>query len=122
MISKHAGRRAHEVCQHRRPAPLRRRFLHWTHADTRLRLPRRCSGPLVGRRPRAQLIPRSGPPGVPPFSRRGYYAPELGTVDIVCGKDAGVAFVESETDIDIARLVAGMDEDAFPLVPDIRRE
>jgi len=30
--------------------------------------------------------------------------------------------VESETDIDIARLVAGMDEDAFPLVPDIRRE
>ncbi|XP_066340918.1 BAHD acyltransferase DCR-like [Miscanthus floridulus] len=58
------------------------------------------------------------------------YSPELGTVTIVCGEDAGVAFVEAETDLDLASLVvedddgtADLDLDALPqLVPDIRRE
>ncbi|CAD6254805.1 unnamed protein product [Miscanthus lutarioriparius] len=59
------------------------------------------------------------------------YSPELGTVTIVCGEDAGVAFVEAETDLDLASLVGvedddgavDLDVDALPqLVPDIRRE
>lgn len=51
------------------------------------------------------------------------YSPELGTVSIVCGKDTGVVFVESKTDLDFARLVAGLDDDALPqLVPNIHRE
>ena len=58
------------------------------------------------------------------------YSPELGTVTIVCGEDAAVAFVEAETDLDLASLVvedddgtADLDLDVLPqLVPDIRRE
>ncbi|XP_066333740.1 uncharacterized protein [Miscanthus floridulus] len=130
MSWDHTGRarRAHEASQHRRPAPLRCSRVPLSPLDTRwVALTPVCHvflfPAVVGRRPCAQLVPRSGPSGIPPFSRRGHYAPELGTVDIVCGEDAGVAFVESETDIDFARLVVGLDEDALLLlVPDICRE
>ncbi|WVZ58843.1 hypothetical protein U9M48_009069 [Paspalum notatum var. saurae] len=62
-----------------------------------------------------------------PLAGQLAYSPELGTAAIVCGEDAGVAFVEAETDLEFASLLVkdgvDLDMDALgQLVPDIRRE
>ncbi|KAJ1295727.1 hypothetical protein BS78_01G245300 [Paspalum vaginatum] len=61
-----------------------------------------------------------------PLAGQLAYSPELGTVSIVCSEDAGVTFVEAETDLEFSRLVkegVDLDVDALrQLVPDIRRE
>jgi len=66
-------------------------------------------------------------PAFHPLAGEVAYSPQLGTVSIVYGEDdaGGVAFVESETDLDFARLVADRDDDddaLLQLVPDIAQE
>ncbi|TVU04438.1 hypothetical protein EJB05_49980, partial [Eragrostis curvula] len=65
-------------------------------------------------------------PSFHPFAGEVVYEPDSRTVAIVVGEDAGVAFVEAETDLEFARLAvegAEQDVDALrQLVPDIRRE
>ncbi|KAK3118100.1 hypothetical protein QOZ80_9BG0694240 [Eleusine coracana subsp. coracana] len=64
-------------------------------------------------------------PSFHPFAGEIIYSPESRTIDIVCGEDAHVAFVEAETDMEFKRLAEDSVQDvaAFRwLVPDIVRE